>query len=149
MVPNVGGFLPRWILSAGLLGGAMLALPAVANAQDESTTSPVTYSNDQADRGKTRYARDCEDCHGGDLRGGLIGGPPLRGAAFEQKFANGAPASAMFMFMSTTMPPNSPGRFSPEVYADLMAYILKQNGFQTGAPLPSDIDALNNLIVEK
>ncbi|HWJ88413.1 MAG TPA: c-type cytochrome [Pelagibacterium sp.] len=149
MAPDNGGFLPRLILAAGLAGGAMLAMPAVAFAQDASTTSPVTYSNDQADRGKTRYARDCEECHGADLRGGLIGGPPLRGAAFEQKFANGAPASAMFMFMSTTMPPNAPGRFSADVYADLMAFILKQNGFQPGASLPSDVDALNNLIVEK
>lgn len=146
MAPDNGAFLPRLLLAAGLAGGAMLAVPAMAYAQDANL---VTYTNEQAERGQTRYARDCEECHGADLRGGLIGGPPLRGAAFEQKFANGAPASAMFMFMSTTMPPDSPGRFSPDVYADLMAFILKQNGFQRGAPLPSDVDALNNLIVEK
>jgi len=137
------------VLAAGFLCGAWLSLPVSAQAQAETVTSPVSYSSEQADRGETRYARDCEECHGDDLRGGLIGGPPLRGAAFEQKFANGAPASAMFMFMSTLMPPNSPGRFSPEVYADLMAFILKENGFRAGAPLPSDVEALNNLIVEK
>lgn len=149
MLPIVRSAAPRLALAAGFLCGACLSLPLSAHAQDETTTSPVSYSSEQADRGETRYARDCEDCHGDDLRGGLIGGPPLRGAAFEQKFANGAPASAMFMFMSTMMPPNSPGRFSPEVYADLMAFILKENGFSAGEPLPSDVEALNNLIVEK
>lgn len=147
MDPFIGRSAARLVLAAGLSWSASLSLPVLAQAQDE--TSPVSYSSEQADRGETRYARDCEDCHGGDLRGGLIGGPPLRGAAFEQKFANGAPASAMFMFMSTMMPPNSPGRYSPEVYADLMAFILKENGFRAGDPLPSDVEALNNLIVEK
>ena len=47
------------------------------------------------------------------------------------------------------MPPNAPGRFSPSAYADMMAYILKQNGFKAGAPLPSDLDALDSLIMEK
>ncbi|WP_417581096.1 c-type cytochrome [Pelagibacterium sp.] len=129
--------------------GLVLSLSAPGYAQDEGTPGPVHYSSEQADRGEDRFERDCEDCHGDDLRGGLIGGPPLRGAAFEQKFANGAPASAMFVFMSSLMPPNAPGRYSPEVYADLMAYILQENGFPAGEPLPSDMAALNNLIVEK
>lgn len=135
-------------LAAAIAAGA-LSLSAPAYAQDDSATSPVHYSSEQADRGEERYARDCEECHGDDLRGGLIGGPPLRGAVFEQKFASGTPASAMFVYMSMMMPPQSPGRFSPEVYADLMAFILRENGFQSGAPLPSDVDALNTLIVEK
>jgi hypothetical protein len=55
----------------------------------------------------------------------------------------------MFGFMSSAMPPERPGRFSPEVYADLMAYILQQNGFAPGDSLPSDIAELGNLIMEK
>jgi hypothetical protein len=31
----------------------------------------------------------------------------------------------------------------------MMAYILKRNGFAAGAPLPSDVDALDALIIEK
>ena len=30
-----------------------------------------------------------------------------------------------------------------------MAYILKVNGFTAGEPLPSDLDALDDLIMEK
>ena len=47
------------------------------------------------------------------------------------------------------MPPNAPGRYSASTYADLMAYILKRNGFQAGAPLPADLDALDYLVMEK
>jgi hypothetical protein len=79
----------------------------------------------------------------------LLGGAPSRGLAFAQNFANGAPASALFMYMSATMPPNSPGRFSESTYADLMAYILKRNGFRAGAPLPTDLDALDHLMMVK
>jgi mono/diheme cytochrome c family protein len=129
------------------------AVPAAVEPEPiplaQADAVPVSYSSDQADRGEERYKSQCAECHGDDLRGGLNGGPPLRGMAFEQKYADGAPASWMFEFMSGTMPPNAPGRFSPSAYADLMAYILKRNGFQSGAPLPSDVEALDNLIMQK
>ncbi len=118
-------------------------------AQTVPVQGPVSYSSDQADRGEDRYERACTECHGDDLRGGLNGGAPLRGVNFLQKYANGAPASALFLYTSTLMPPNSPGRYSPSTYADLVAYILKRNGFRAGAPLPSDVDALDYLIMEK
>jgi mono/diheme cytochrome c family protein len=121
----------------------------LAQADAVPADHPVSYTDDQADRGKKRFDGDCVDCHGEDLRGGLNGGPPLRGVSFEEKYANGAPASGLYLFMSTLMPPNDPGRYSPTVYADLMAYVLKVNGFQPGAELPSDPDALDHLIMEK
>lgn len=115
----------------------------------EPADKPVSYTDEQAARGKKTFVSECVDCHGDDLRGGMNGGPPLRGRSFEQKFADGAPASAMFVFMSTLMPPNDPGRFSPGQYAEMMAYILQKNGIQSGAPLPSDTDKLDNLILQK
>ncbi len=120
-----------------------------AQADATPVETPVSFTSEQAERGEERYQKECEDCHGGDLRGGMNGGAPLRGLAFEEKYASGMPASAMFGYMSQTMPPNAPGRYSPSIYADLMAYILSRNGFQPGAPLPSDIEALDRLIVEK
>jgi mono/diheme cytochrome c family protein len=132
------------------LPGVDQPLILVAQADAAPADKPVSYTEEQADRGKKRFDGDCVDCHGEDLRGGLNGGPPLRGLTFESKYAEGAPASGMFIFMSTLMPPNDPGRYSPGVYADLMAYILKMNGFQPGSePLPSDVDALDHMIVEK
>jgi mono/diheme cytochrome c family protein len=158
----------RPALALGLVAGAWLAVSAsapgaetlapagagpehiqLAQADAAPEGHPVSFSAEQATRGEERYQKECGECHGKDLRGGLIGGPPLRGVSFEQKFADGAPASGLYSFMSTAMPPNSPGRFSPDAYADMMAYILKQNGFQAGAPLPSDLDALDALTMTK
>jgi mono/diheme cytochrome c family protein len=131
-------------------GSAPAAEPApIRLAQADAAGSKVSFTAEQADKGEKRFKSDCVECHGDDLRGGMNGGPPLRGVAFEQKFADGAPASALFGFMSSAMPPNAPGRYSASTYADLMAYVLKRNGFQPGAPLPSDLDALDNLVMTK
>ncbi len=121
------------------------AAPAAAQPGDK----PVSFSADQAARGKVTFTKVCVDCHGDDLRGGLNGGPPLRGNAFDQVFANGSPVSSLFQFVSTQMPPDSPGQFSPAEYAELVAYILQQNGYQAGAALPIDPDAQDHLIVQK
>jgi mono/diheme cytochrome c family protein len=154
------------VLVSGVALGASLALampagsfeaqpaaPAVSPADPAillaQATTPVTFSAEQAERGETRYGRECVDCHGAELEGGLLGGPPLRGVAFLEKFGNGAPASGLFLFMSTAMPPDQPGRFSAAAYADLMDFILKGNGFAEGAPLPSDPAALDALLMEK
>ncbi len=158
----------RRALGLSLVAGAWLALSAfapgvetplptgavpdrihVAQADEETTQSPVSYAAEQADRGETAFTKYCVECHGKDLKGGLLGGPPLRGVSFEEKYANGAPAGLLFEFMSATMPPDSPGRYSVSTYTDLMAYILKRNNFAVGAPLPSDVDALYSLIMEK
>jgi S-disulfanyl-L-cysteine oxidoreductase SoxD len=162
MKPTIHDSAARLALALGLVAGASVipsgstsaaAEPGperiyLAQAAADPVESAVSYASDQADRGEERYTRDCEECHGDDLKGGLNGGPPLRGLAFEEKYVD-LPASVMFSFMTSAMPPNAPGRYSASTYADLMAYILKRNGFPAGAPLPSDLDALDYLIMEK
>ncbi|MBF0678257.1 MAG: cytochrome c [Devosia sp.] len=114
-----------------------------------ATEVPVSFTSDQVDRGKTQFQKDCVECHGEDLRGGLLGGPPLRGVNFLSKFGDGAPAGVLYDVMSGTMPPDAPGRYSPGAYADMMAYILQRNGFpSSGQALPTDSDALYNMIIE-
>ncbi len=128
--------------------GYLATLTAGAAPVEAATGTPVTFTTAQADRGQSRYTRDCEECHGATLNGGLIGGPPLRGLAFEQKYLNGTPAAVLFTYTSTAMPPDNPGRFSPAVYADLVAYILSHNGFEPGTEeLPNDLETLNTLIM--
>ncbi len=148
----LSGFAPGvdpWLIGAQQAATApdriLLAQADVAPVQ-----SPVSYSSAQADRGEEQFTKHCVECHGEDLKGGLLGGAPLRGLAFEGKYIyEGAPAGALFDVMTATMPPDSPGRYSASTYADLMAYILKRNGFQAGAELPSDSEALYSLIMEK
>ena len=128
--------------------GAGVPVAGAPTLLAQAAPAKVSYSNEQAKRGETQYKETCVDCHGDDLRGGLNGGPPLRGGMFNQDFGN-APASALFLFMSTQMPPEAPGRFSASTYADLMAYVLQVNGFDAGAPLPADADKLNGFVIAK
>ena len=134
-----------FILSATL---AMLVTPALAEshaigdsveAKEEieviEVESLVSYTSDQAARGKKYYEKYCAECHGKEFKGGVNGGPSLRGVQFLEKYV-GAPASWMFEFMFYMMPPDQAGRFSPKKYAAMMAYILKRNGFKSGAELP-------------
>ncbi|MBK8085718.1 MAG: c-type cytochrome [Devosia sp.] len=122
----------------------------LAQANATPVEKPVSYSSEQADRGKKTYDQLCEDCHGEDLKGGVNGGALLAGRAFLEKYTSDQmPASGLYLFMSTLMPPDSPGSLSSSTYVDLLAYVLKRNGFAEGAPLPSNPDALDYLIFGK
>lgn len=155
----IGGATAITVAGAGLfaygLESQALTTAPVPQVQDhvlvaQAETATVSYTSAQADRGKTEFNKECVECHGKDLRGGLLGGPPLRGVSFLQKYGGGSPAGVLYEVMSSTMPPNAPGSYSPAVYADLMAHILKTNGVRAGnTELPSDIDALYNLTIDK
>ncbi|MBD8065879.1 c-type cytochrome [Devosia sp. PTR5] len=149
MVLTSAGLLAAHALETGALetkaGAPAEARLLVAQAEG----AKATFSLEQAERGKKEFSQECVECHGKDLRGGLLGGPPLRGQSFEAKYGKGSPAGVLFEVMSSTMPPNAPGSYSDAVYADLMAHILKTNGYKSGAELPSDVDALYNLVIEK
>lgn len=160
----ISGAAATVVFGAGILAalGAAQALeskPLVATPGSQAETrvlvaqaeaAKVSFTAEQVERGKKVFNDDCVECHGKDLRGGLLGGPPLRGVSFEAKYGKGAPAGALYEVMQGTMPPQAPGSYSASVYADLMAHILKTNGFKAGAtPLPADVDALYNLVIEK
>ena len=138
---------------------AMLVTPVLAESHSKETKkeievvevkSLVSYTSEQAKRGKKYYEKYCAECHGKEFKGGVNGGPVLRGVKFLETYFNGAPASWLYEFMYYMMPPDQAGRFSRKKYTDMMAYIMKKNGFKAGGePLPSDIEALENLIMDK
>lgn len=143
MTPHFRGTAACLISALALAG---LGPAASANPVER----PVTFSSEQADRGEERYLKDCVECHGKALKGGLNGGAPLRGLAFLEKYAADTPVSVLFEFMSNEMPPNAPGRYSANTYVELAAYILKRNGFRPGfEEMPTDLDALDAMIVAK
>lgn len=107
----------------------------------------ASFTTEQVDGVRATYDRLCQECHGSDLTGGLIGGPPLAGFVFRQKWG-GKPLAPLFQFMSTQMPQGSPGSLSAQRYADLLAMILSFNGHEPGSePLTPDIDQLARLTV--
>jgi mono/diheme cytochrome c family protein len=127
-----------------LLGFATsLALPAAAQ------TPPVSFTQEQADRGQDVYQRNCQDCHGANLDDGEFGGAPLKGSYFVQHWGAGNAAS-LVGFMKLQMPPDRPGRLSPQTYADVAAYILSRNGYAAGASeLPIDDEGQQAMSLKK
>jgi mono/diheme cytochrome c family protein len=99
----------------------------------QETTSSVldgVYTDAQAARGGDAFAQNCAVCHGATL-GGLGEAPALVGALFISDF-NGLTVGDLFDRIRTTMPLNAPGTLGRERYADVLAFILKSNGYPAG-----------------
>src|SRR5439155_5090983 len=105
------------------------------------TQAPVSFTAAQVDLGKTAYTKACASCHGAELDDGEFA-PPLKGAPFMQKWG-GKPADEVFTYMSTRMPPGGASGLTPDVYAQILAYVLSNNRVPVGAlAMPSEVAAL-------
>src|SRR5215469_7147479 len=133
----------RWqVVLAAALCGAVAALvafesPAKLHAQAPAgqgsgavPPGEALFTSAQAVAGKAAYERNCANCHGASVDDGNSA-PPLRGAAFLGKYA-GKPAADLFTYVSTKMPKGNPGTLGGGEYAQIIAYVLQQNGFATG-----------------
>ncbi len=85
----------------------------------------------QASAGRAAYEQSCASCHGPNTDDGEFA-PPLKGAAFMQKFA-GKPASELIGYISSKMPPGNPGSLDTAAYGQIAAFLLQQNGAEPGA----------------
>ncbi len=93
---------------------------------------PAIYSASQAAVGGKAYGANCASCHGAQLEGGV--GPALSGATLNTLAKNTKlSVGDMFTFMSLQMPLNAPASLSKAQYAQIMAYILKYNGYPAGS----------------
>jgi mono/diheme cytochrome c family protein len=109
-------------LGAGLIGSA-------ARAQESATVADGVYTDAQAARGAAVYDTACSGCHRADLAGGT--GPALKEQRFDREFA-GKDLKALFT-KTATMPRNAPASLGDNVYLDLVAHLLKENGFPAGS----------------
>jgi alcohol dehydrogenase (cytochrome c) len=124
---------------------ALFALHLSQGVDAQALASP-TYTAAQAAAGKELYTQNCASCHGANLDDGEFA-PPLRGVEFRQRWG-GRPAEALFTYTSTRMPPAMPGGLGDERYAQLLAFVLEQNGVAAGTrPLPSDAAALMPMVL--
>jgi quinoprotein glucose dehydrogenase len=124
----------RRVLGAVLVVFAATCLLATATsigAQASRTVQDGVFSDAQATRGQALYAQRCAGCHGPTLEGAQA--PPLAGDAFVRKFRM-EPLSALFIKIRYTMPPGAAAAapLSAEQGADLVAHVLKANGFPAG-----------------
>jgi mono/diheme cytochrome c family protein len=116
---------------------------------NKAAATPPSFTSGQAERGQAAYAHNCLDCHGSNLDNGEFGGPPLKGGSFARHW-NAANVAALFGFMKAKMPPDRPGQLNDDVYTDIIAYILDENGFKSGdKELPADANAQQAMSLKK
>ncbi len=119
----------RFSIGVAAVLAAATSVPSPGAAQARSTWDGV-YSAKQAGRGKELYLGTCATCHGPDMSG-VDAAPPLTGGRFASNW-NGVTLGDMVERIRISMPQNDPGTLSREQIADVMAYILQQNGFPPG-----------------
>ena len=109
---------------------ASIAMLIVAGAQEPATTvADGVYTEAQATRGAAAYDIECSGCHRADLGGGT--GPALKADRFARMFA-GKDLKTFFTKIATTMPRQAPASLGDGVYLDIVAHVLKENGFPAG-----------------
>ena len=151
----------RALLAAfGAFAGVILLIASASiDAQAPRTVQDGVFSDAQATRGQTLYAQRCAGCHGPALTGAQA--PPLAGDAFTAKWRM-EPLSALFIKIRYTMPPTPapsapPGgglttpapvvpQLTAEQGADLVAHVLKTNGFPAGKTDFAAADAVTSTI---
>jgi len=134
----------RWIGIVTLTALAGVATLISTRLIAQGPPAAIGFTAEQAQRGQAAYAEHCASCHGANLDDGAFA-PPLSGTDFRQTWGDQSP-EALFTRTSTAMPPARPGSLPDETYADLLAYILRENGARAGSrPLPSGSAALKAL----
>jgi mono/diheme cytochrome c family protein len=125
---------------------AAVLLAAIAQTAGPSVWDGV-YTAEQTRRGETAYLQACAGCHGTALEGGDMT-PPLVGGAFTANW-NDLTVGDLFERIRTTMPLDKPGRLSRQQNADVIAFLLKANGWPAGtADLPPEPPALNQIRIQ-
>jgi len=100
------------------------------------TVADGVYTDAQADRGAGSFATACSGCHRADLGGGQ--GPALKEQRFTRDFAE-KNLDTLYTKILNTMPRGAPGSLGDSVTLDIVAHILRENGFPAGtAELAAD-----------
>ena len=120
---------------------------ASASAQSSSSVWDGIYTEAQAALGTQEYGQHCAMCHGSGLNGNGEA-PALQGGEFLDDF-DGLTVGDLFDRLRKSMPSNAPGSLTPQGYADILAYMLKANGFPAGqTPLSDRSSFLHAILFE-
>jgi cytochrome c2 len=126
--PASAASAPASAASAPAASAASAPAASAASAPAAALT-PVTFTVVQGNWGELQYGIECATCHGDDLSGDR--GPALNGDTFATNWLNKSVAD-----LSTAMREGSPhpgDAVSDDDYAAIIAYILRENGFQAGS----------------
>jgi mono/diheme cytochrome c family protein len=97
------------------------------------------YSDARATAGRRLYDAQCAGCHDGGSMG-----PELKGDDFLATWENKT-LRVLYTRVQETMPSDAPGTLQEQELLDLMAYLVRANGFAPGATgfsAPADLDTI-------
>ena len=138
---------PRGVRAAFVFLVCLVAVAAgrtTGMAQESpKTVAAGVYTDAQATRGALSYEAACSGCHRSDMGGST--GPALIEQRFARVFA-GKDLKTLYTKISTTMPRNAAGSLGEGVYLDIVAHVLRENGFPAG-PQELTADGLENIQV--
>jgi len=110
------------------LAGLLISLTAAAQTSTpRRTVWDGVYTEAQAARGVTPFGQSCSGCHAL----ASTGKAPLVGESFWKSFAQKS-VGDLLEFVSANMPNGSPHSLSESTYGDIVALMLKSNGFPAG-----------------
>jgi mono/diheme cytochrome c family protein len=133
-------------------GAVLVAQPfmAAVDTQAKKTTNDGIYTKAQADGAKPQFEKICAECHSFTVatkkkpKDKPLGDDPF----FEEW--TGRPVSELVSVIHLTMPDDGSADVSEEEAANLVAYVLQQNGYPAGAaPLAKDSTATIERPVKK
>ena len=104
--------------------GAAIVLTAAAFADG----TPF-FSADQVTNGRLEYSQKCAVCHGSDLQG--AGAPAMKGKVFVAQW-NGKTLQDFYGYVHSQMPLGQAASLNSQEYADIVSYVLAQNGVAGG-----------------
>ena len=123
-------------------------LTTAVGAPDIEVASAGFFTEEQATRGEATYTDRCAPCHGDDLRGTGFA-PPLTDETFMGHWVD-RNVGELFVQLKETMPADSPASLSDDVYADLVAFLLRANGHPVGQqPLSTDPVELEQIVIHR
>jgi len=128
----------RHVRTAGSAFAALALVVAAPYVRAQDGTRSVAdgvYTDVQATRGAASYDQACGRCHRQDLMG--ADGPALKDERFNRNFA-GKDLKTLYARIATTMPRGAPASLSDGAYLDILAHMLKENGFPAG---PAELSA--------
>jgi mono/diheme cytochrome c family protein len=107
------------------------------------------YQDAQADRGAALYRDRCSRCHAVDLAGGQIAAlfaPELTGEPFMARWESNT-VGRLYTKIKDDMPRGDVGTLDADATVDLVAYILRHNGFPAGARALEAGNALDAFVI--
>jgi mono/diheme cytochrome c family protein len=121
------------------LAGLLFLASATASLATAQTSTPQTssgrrtvwdgaYTEAQAARGMMAFGQSCSGCHALAAEGRA----PLVGDPFWKSFAQKT-VGDLLEFVSVNMPNGNPGSLNQSTYAEIVALMLKSNGFPAGS----------------